>query len=125
MIRNHFSATYTYVGRPFETLSDRQKRRRKVEMKDTLSTVCSGMTDIGLTLTSVQLETTESHETVNIPVQPPRCSSDSNDNDDSNNDNFIPDMAYLMLKYGVSFEYYHELCARFKDLPRAYKVSYR
>ena len=82
----------TCAGRPFERLSDKQKQRRKVEIKDALGTICSGITDIGLSLTFIQLETTESHETVSIVVQPPQCSTDSNDNDDSNTDNFIPDM---------------------------------
>jgi len=113
---------YLHAGKPFEKLSDRQQRRRKVEIKHALGTICSGLTNTGLSLTSIQLETAESHQKINIDMQPPQCSTDSNDND-SNTDDLIPDMAYLMLKYGVSFECYHELCARFKDLPRAYKVS--
>ena len=64
----------TCAGRPFERLSDKQKQRRKVEIKDALGTICSGITDIGLSLTFIQLETTESHETVSIVVQPPQCS---------------------------------------------------
>ena len=31
-------------------------------------------------------------------------------------------ITYLMLRHGVPFTFYHELCSRFKDLPRAYKV---
>ena len=47
------------------------------------------MTDIGL---FIQLKTAESHETVSIAVEPPQCSTDRIDSDDSNTGNFTADM---------------------------------
>ena len=72
---------------------------------------------MGLTIKSVQLET-DSHKQVNIQMIPPTQSENSGDD----NDEYIPDILHLMLKHGVSLNFYHELCTRFGDLPRAYKV---
>ena len=35
----------------------------------------------------------------------------------------VPNVAYLLLKYGVSIEFYHELTMVFDNLPRSYKVG--
>ena len=34
----------------------------------------------------------------------------------------IPEICYLLLKYGVSLKFYHELAMECKELPRSYKV---
>ena len=81
-----------------------------------LGSTCSQL-NIGLSLTSVQLETVDSHQTVDIQIQPLQGGSTNTIDDDH-----IPDIVYLMLKHGVSLTFYHELCQRFKDLPRAHKV---
>ena len=38
------------------------------------------------------------------------------------NDDLIPNVTYLLLKYGVSIELYNELAMVFDDLPESYKV---
>ena len=38
------------------------------------------------------------------------------ENNDDNPDEYIPNILYLMVKCGVSLNFYQELCARFKDL---------
>jgi len=38
-------------------------------------------------------------------------------------DDMIPNVAYLLLKYGASIEFYHELTMVFDNLPKSYKVG--
>ena len=38
------------------------------------------------------------------------------------NDDLIPNVTYLLLKYGVSIELYNELAMVFDNLPESYKV---
>lgn len=109
-----------YLGKPYDQIGPRQQRRRKLQIKEAINNIGAGLSDTGLTITSVQLET-ESHRTVDIQIQP----QTTNCNDDDANytgDDYIPDIVYLTLKHGVSINFYHELCARFGDLPRAHKV---
>lgn len=35
---------------------------------------------------------------------------------------YVPQVAYLLLKYGVSIDFYHELSMVFDALPKSYKV---
>lgn len=106
-----------YAGKPYDQLGERQQRRRKLQIKEDISNIATGISYTGLTITSIQFET-ESHMQVDIQMNPQTAQSRT----DENNDEYIPDILYLMLKHGVSFNFYQELCARFGDLPRAYKV---
>ena len=83
--------------------------------------MATGISYTGLTITSIQLET-ESHTQVHIQMNPQTAQSRTVENNDDSPDEYIPDILYLMLKHGVSFNFYQELCARFGDLPRAHKV---
>ena len=40
----------------------------------------------------------------------------------SNHDDLIPSFLYLLLKYGVSNECYHEMTMFLPELPKSYKV---
>ena len=82
-------------------MGPRQQRRRKAHIRDAFTDI--PLSQMGLALTSVQLET-ESHEKVEIILQPQ--TSDATENEDH-----IPDVVYLMLKHGVSSNFYNELCA--------------
>lgn len=107
-------------GNSYEQLGERQQRRRKSQIKDALNTTCAGLSNIGLSLTSIQLEVINENHTIDIPVNNLHNSVDNNDSNEAEGQ--VRDITYLMLKHGVSFAFYHELCARFKDLPRSYKV---
>ena len=110
--------TMCYVGKPYDQLGERQQRRRKLQIKEDISSIATGINYTGLTITSIQLET-ESHMQVDIQMNPQTAQSENNDDSP---DKYIPDILYLMLKHGVSLNFYQELCARFGDLPRAHKV---
>ena len=105
-----------FKGKPFEELGERQQRRQKAKIRDALNTTCSELNNIGLSLKSAELETT-SQEKIHLQI----ATEEDLENNKCHSDQ-IKDIAYLMLKHGVSNTFYHELCARFKDLPRAYKV---
>ena len=107
-----------FTGKPFEELGARQQRRHKGKIRDALYKTCSGLNNIGLSLKAVELETT-SREKVHLQI----ATEDLENNDcHSNEGDQIKDIAYMMLRHGVSSNFYHELAARFKELPRAYKV---
>ena len=100
-------------------MGERQQRRQKGKIRDALNSTCSRLNNIGLALKSVELGTT-SRETVHLQI----AEEEHLENNDhhSNEGDQIKDITYLMLRHGVSLNFYHELAARFKDLPRAYKV---
>ena len=102
-----------HLGKPFDQLGPRQQRRRKVQIKYALNNM--PFKEMGLALRTVQLESA-SHRKVEIKLHP-----QTSDKTEISEDH-TPDIVYLMLKHGVSFQFYHELCERFGDLPRAYKV---
>ena len=109
-----------HAGKSHEQLGKRQQRRRKAEIKKALTTACAGLSNIGLSLTSVQLKT-NSNEKLHLHIEPLQ---DITNTDTSKTDKEqIQQIMYLMLKHGVSFNFYHELCSIFKDLSRAYKVQ--
>ena len=105
-----------FKGKAFEELGARQQRRQKAKIRDALITTCAELDNIGLSLKSADLETT-SQEKVHIQI----AVKEDLENNECHSDQ-IKDIAYLTLKHGVSNTFYHELCTRFKDLPRAYKV---
>ena len=109
-----------YAGKSYDLLGKRQQRRRKLQIKENICNIANGISYTGLTIKSIQLET-ESHMPVDVQINLWQSQTVKNDDDDSP-DEYIPDILYLMLKHGVSLNFYQELCARFKDLPRTHKV---
>lgn len=65
---------------------------------------------------SLQLKTS-SGNAVNLQLTPADMRQCETEKDDG-----IPNVAYLLLKYGASIEFYHELTMIFDNLPRSYKV---
>ena len=102
-----------FIGKPFEELGARQQRRQKAKIRDALNTTCAELNNIqfGLSIKSADLETT-SQQKVHLQL----AAEEDLENNDGHSDQ-IKEIAYLMLRHGVSFNFYHELCARFKDLP--------
>jgi len=67
---------------------------------------------MGLALRTVKLDS-ESHTKVEIKLHP-----QTPDRAEMSKDH-TPDIAYLILKHGVSFNFYHEPCEQFGDLTHA------
>ena len=58
-----------HVGKPYDQIGERQQRRRKLQIKEDISNIATGINYTGLTITSIQLET-DSHKQVNIQMTP-------------------------------------------------------
>jgi len=76
---------------------------------------------IGLTVETVQLKDITNNRSFEIkvsnsgePHQEPTGGAEEGSH--------IPEICYLLLKYGVSIKFYHELAMECRELPRAYKV---
>ena len=70
----------------------------------------------------MQLRTTGSHETVNLHIEPAGNQPPVSEENKEDKEN-IPQISQLMLQYGVSYQFYHELSSIIKELPRSYKVA--
>lgn len=77
----------------------------------------SPLTTVGLNVSSIQLQTT-SNNVVNLQLIPKKRAESDHGNDD-----YVPNIAYLLMRYGVSMEFYHELSMVVDDLPRSHKVA--
>ena len=108
------------LGHAYEHVEERQKRRRKEQIRKALQTLSSTVNNIGLKLTSAHFETTGSgsHEKFEILLSSPTTDLDG----DSDNGSITATINYLMLKHGVPISFYHELSKQFKKLPRTHEV---
>jgi len=68
-----------------------------------------------LFIKSVELTSEEPTDAFNLQVD---------QENSSENEEHIEALTYLLLKHGVSMEFYHKISMRFKDLPRSYKVKW-
>lgn len=96
----------------------RQQQRNKAKIKDSLIDHCKDLPQSGLELESIQLRNTESQEIINIQVLQP----DPKEPSKINATEKIPYISQLMLQFGVSYEFYHELSSLINELPRTHKV---
>jgi len=96
---------------------DRQKQRKLGAIRDDLQYYFGPpLAGIGLFIESVNLTTEE-------PLDPIKVKVDYDDGHKEHEEHMIEHLTYLLLKHGVSMEFYHEVAMRFKDLPRSYKVK--
>jgi len=108
------------LGKDYQDLGDRQKQRRKQQIKKAVNSSLNSFQEIGLAPVSLALRSTDSSdEPFTIMLDGSKCTKDSHN--DQHHD-VIPSLAYLLLKYGVSQKFYHELSMSIPELPRSYKV---
>jgi len=114
---------YTYIsGSDFEKIKKRQKDRRLKIIRTQLAKFSAPLLETGLQVVSVELRTTGGQH-VNLQLTPRYKKRIFNKNVQDNT--LIPNVSYLLLKYGVSYEFYHEIAMLFKNLPRTYRVQYK
>ena len=114
---------YTYIsGSDFEKIKKRQKDRQLKIIRTQLVKFSAPLLDTGLQVVSVELRTTGGQH-VNLQLTPRYKKRIFNKNVQDNT--LIPNVSYLLLKYGVSYEFYHEIAMLFKNLPRTYRVQYK
>jgi len=109
---------YTLSGSNYEKIEKRQRDRHLKIIREQLLKFSAPLLATGLQLVSIELKTTSGrHFILELTPKPRVCSTRL-----SQDNKFVPNVAYLLLKYGVSFEFYHELTMLFKNLPRSYRV---
>ena len=105
------------IGKDYDELSDWHKRRRKKEIK--VNYYLNGLQEVGLEPVSLHLKTqNESEVFVRLGLDDETCQSTS-----PNHDDLIPSFLYLLLKYGLSNEYYYEMTKLLPELPKSHKVA--
>jgi len=103
----------------FEVLSDSQKRERRSQIKDKTNVFLDTLVgQIGLKPHSMKLETTSGH-LVDFDFQSRKRPHNS---DQDKPQEITNNLLYILMKYGISFECYHELTQQYPCLPRTYKV---
>lgn len=109
-----------FIGKKYEEVGSRQQQRNRVKISNSLKDHCQDLPNSGLELASIQLRTTGSQDTIQIDIVQPAKEGKkvSKELDDK-----IPQISNLMLQYGISYEFYHELSSIAKELPRTYKVE--
>ena len=105
----------TLTGKDYENIGTRQQCRRQQKIKEQFLGFASPLCATGLQLISIQPQTTNNN-TVNLQLMPAQCSDMDKDSP------CVHNIAYLMLRYGVSMEFYHELSMIADGLPKSYKV---
>ena len=79
----------------------------------------NGIQEIGLAPVSLYLKSqNDSEVSVKLGLGDETCQSTA-----TNHDDFIPSFLYLLLKYGVSNECYHEMTMLLPDLPKSHKMN--
>ena len=114
---------HAYIGKSYEDVGERQKRRKRAEIKSSVNLYLAPLANAGLKATGLQLETVQTKEKMRIKLSPDNT-ADLLTNETNDPDKHIPSVAFLQLKYGLSKECYHELAMLSEDLPRSYKVSF-
>lgn len=108
----------TCIGKDYDDLSDRHQRERKKHIKDHVNSQLCQLNKIGLQLVSLKLKSNS--QEVFIHLNEKNISPRTEIKEDRKK--YAPDMLYLLLRYGISQESYHEMAMRCPDLPRLYQV---
>ena len=109
------------IGKNYDDLSSRQQRQRKLQIKQNSAQFLEEhLREIGLKPHSLSLETTNGSLLQLSLSDSPTVSSNTtachSDRDVTKN------LLYVLMKYGVSMECYHELSKEFPCLPKSYLV---
>lgn len=107
-----------YIGKDYDELSDRQQRSRKTQIKDHINSHLSQLHKIGLQPLSLKLQSSNQEVFINLNegIINPRNEVKED------RGKLAPDMLYLLLRYGISQESYHEIAMHCPSLPRLYQV---
>ena len=97
-----------------------REREREKQIKDLINSQLHQLHKIGLKPVSIKLQSSSQAEiSINLDKENinPRIAAELEDRRE-----YAPDMLYLLLRYGISQESYHEIAMRCPQLPRLYQV---
>ena len=112
------------IGRPLDQVSERQRRRKVNALKESTKTALWFVESFGLFVESVTMRSSEGDSLIvscnssGFPPQPPLPVSSAPDSDEA-----LAQTLYLLERFGVSDEFYHELATVHPSLPRLFNIS--
>lgn len=80
------------------------------------------MSTIGLAVDSVQIRDMNTDNSFSMGILPASDTGLHSAMDEQNEEQHIPQICYLLLKYGVSMQFYHEFSMECDGAPRSYLV---
>ena len=104
---------FVNTGREFSVLSTRQQSRKLSQLKTAVEKALWFVESFGLDVQSITVKTSEGK-----PIELPMHESTTDENDDS-----VRQILYLLERFGVSDEFYHELSMAHPSLPRSHLVK--
>lgn len=126
---NYIMITIAIGYKDYDDLGPKQKKRRLDEIGKKTSSFLNDLGgNLGLVPKFLNLVSTKKNETVPVPLdhssqnssQEP--SANSTACSETNREDVVDRMLYLIMKHNVPMEFYHEMAAVFPELPRSYKV---
>lgn len=109
---------FTNKGRTFDDVGGRQKRRKLNDFSDAAKNALWFAESFGFKVQSLQIES-KSGSVMTLPL----CTELSQPQEDQQGTEDTRATLYLLDKFAVSDEFYHELSMSHKALPRSYKVK--
>ena len=125
----------TNTGRPLNQVGERQRRRKVSELKNSVQYVLSFVDSFGLTVENIAMSNSATGTPLTLTYQPSSSSSGSSlpsstnsssspsfsQNQLCSNDTLYQTL-YLLDRFGVSNEFYHELAMAHPSLPRSVEI---
>lgn len=108
-------ATLPNYGKTIDKLSERQRARRIKELKGRADVALWFLESHGLTLTGLKVKETDSGKTCTFEYAEENITQQDDEN--------LEQLLFLLDKFCVSDELYHELTILYKDLPRSYLIK--
>ena len=112
----HHGGDFSNTGKLFDDLSSRQQRRKLTQLKSSAEKALWFIESFGLDVKSIALETRHGNK-LDISLH------DTSTSSSSINDSSVRQALYLLERFGVSDEFYHELSMVNTSLPRSHLVK--
>ena len=107
-------------GKNIDDVSKRHARRKLNEFTTKAEQVLWFAESFGLELDSIQAHTLSGRE---VKIQLSKTAGSSVESDRTQDSNKMKEILYLLDKFGVGDQYYHEMSMLDSSLPRSYKVK--
>ena len=105
-------------------MCDRQKQWQRTEIGNKLQEYLGVLDqEAGLLPVTLETQTTKCHDSVSIPLSNSSVDGASSSSPSAHSDEIpLESVQYLIMKYNIPLQFYHELSMLFSDLPRSHKV---
>ena len=111
------------MGKDFSEVAERQKHRQLAAIKDSTEVALQFVESYQLEVKSVFLQSRSTKEEIVLNFFSPTQSSQSSSSSDETQFSTTGQVLFLLDKYGVSDDFYHEMSMIDLSLPRSCKVK--